>query len=256
MPVLSTCDQRKWRERQFGKFVSRVNAQTHCPSLKEVQQRLKRRLHAESIQRSRLFISRPNWIPPPPHPQPSVSPPPFGSKGVDTFACEGDPIPTKRRHSGGTLCILLSLYGYNSSHQRQNPKLSSALTEALKVHCFSLCQWRGCGSGSGAGSVIFWTSRILIRNYLYGSVSGSGSFYQAKKFTKESRGQIRSRSRTSQIQIGNCKPKFKGTVSRDGYFFEGLNILNSAFFVCADGCQGLSKDFQYHLQLLTLYMLL
>ncbi len=26
---------------------------------------------------------------------------------------------------------------------------------------------------------------------------------------------------------------FKGTVSRDGYFFEGLNILNSTFCVCA-----------------------
>jgi hypothetical protein len=34
---------------------------------------------------------------------------------------------------------------------------------------------------------------------------------------------------------------FKGTVSGDGYFFEGLNILISAFCECADGLQGLSK---------------
>jgi hypothetical protein len=30
-------------------------------------------------------------------------------------------------------------------------------------------------------------------------------------------------------------------VSRDGYFFEGLNILNSTFCVCADGFPDLSK---------------
>ncbi len=30
---------------------------------------------------------------------------------------------------------------------------------------------------------------------------------------------------------------FKETASRDGYFFEGLNILTSTFFVCADGFQ-------------------
>jgi hypothetical protein len=38
--------------------------------------------------------------------------------------------------------------------------------------------------------------------------------------------------------------KFKGTVSRDGYFFvEGLSILISTFCVCADGFYGLSKAF-------------
>jgi hypothetical protein len=36
---------------------------------------------------------------------------------------------------------------------------------------------------------------------------------------------------------------FKGTVSRDEYFFDGLNILISTFCVCADGSQGLSKAF-------------
>ncbi len=35
----------------------------------------------------------------------------------------------------------------------------------------------------------------------------------------------------------------KGTVSRDGYFFNGLNILIGTFCVCADGFQGLSKAF-------------
>jgi hypothetical protein len=37
--------------------------------------------------------------------------------------------------------------------------------------------------------------------------------------------------------------KLKGTVSQDGYFFEGLNIFISAFCVCADGFQDLLKDF-------------
>ncbi len=36
---------------------------------------------------------------------------------------------------------------------------------------------------------------------------------------------------------------FKGTVSGDGYFFEGLNILISTFCVYDDGFQGLSKAF-------------
>jgi hypothetical protein len=44
---------------------------------------------------------------------------------------------------------------------------------------------------------------------------------------------------------------FKGTVSRDGYFFECLNILISTFSKWADGFQGLSKAFHYPIQLLT-----
>jgi hypothetical protein len=36
---------------------------------------------------------------------------------------------------------------------------------------------------------------------------------------------------------------FKETVSQDGYFLEGLNILISTFCVCADGFQGLSTAF-------------
>jgi hypothetical protein len=31
---------------------------------------------------------------------------------------------------------------------------------------------------------------------------------------------------------------FKGTVSGDGYFFKGLNIIFSTSCVCADGFQG------------------
>jgi hypothetical protein len=49
---------------------------------------------------------------------------------------------------------------------------------------------------------------------------------------------------------------FQGTVSRDGNFFEGLNILFCPFGVCADGFQGLSKAFHYNMQLLTFYLLL
>ncbi len=49
---------------------------------------------------------------------------------------------------------------------------------------------------------------------------------------------------------------FKGTVSRDGYFFEGLNILISTFCVCADSFQGFSKAVHYLIQLLTFYLLL
>jgi hypothetical protein len=48
----------------------------------------------------------------------------------------------------------------------------------------------------------------------------------------------------------------KGTVSRGGYFFEGLNILVSTFFVCTDGFQDLSKAFHYRIQLLNFYVLL
>jgi hypothetical protein len=40
-------------------------------------------------------------------------------------------------------------------------------------------------------------------------------------------------------------------VSRDGYFFESLNILISAFCVCADGFQGLSTAFHFLIQLFT-----
>jgi hypothetical protein len=43
---------------------------------------------------------------------------------------------------------------------------------------------------------------------------------------------------------------FKETVSRDGYFFECLNILISTFCVCADSFQGLSTFFSF-LKLLT-----
>jgi hypothetical protein len=40
-------------------------------------------------------------------------------------------------------------------------------------------------------------------------------------------------------------------VSRDGYFFEGLNILISTFCVCADSFQGILKASHYPIQLLT-----
>jgi hypothetical protein len=36
---------------------------------------------------------------------------------------------------------------------------------------------------------------------------------------------------------------FKGTVSRDGYFFDSLNILISTFCVCDDGFQCVLKSF-------------
>ena len=48
----------------------------------------------------------------------------------------------------------------------------------------------------------------------------------------------------------------KGTVSRGGYFFKGLNIVISTFCVCADGFQDLSKAFYYPIQLLTFCFLL
>jgi hypothetical protein len=51
------------------------------------------------------------------------------------------------------------------------------------------------------------------------------------------------------------KTALRGTVSRDGYFFKGLNILVSTFCVCADAFQGRSKAFHYPLQLLTFYLL-
>jgi hypothetical protein len=44
---------------------------------------------------------------------------------------------------------------------------------------------------------------------------------------------------------------FKGTVSRDIYFFEGLNILIGTFCECDDGFQDLSKHFYCPKKLLT-----
>jgi hypothetical protein len=44
-------------------------------------------------------------------------------------------------------------------------------------------------------------------------------------------------------------------VSRDRYFFEGLNILICTFFVCAEGFQDLSKAFTTHIQFLTFCLL-
>ncbi len=48
----------------------------------------------------------------------------------------------------------------------------------------------------------------------------------------------------------------KGQYHKMDICFEGLNILISAFCLCADGFQGLSKDFYYLIQLLTFYLLL
>jgi hypothetical protein len=60
---------------------------------------------------------------------------------------------------------------------------------------------------------------------------------------------------TTVVQTLHCTV-FIGTVSRDGYFFEGINILISTFCVCAEGFQGLSETFHYPIQLLTFYWLL
>jgi hypothetical protein len=59
-------------------------------------------------------------------------------------------------------------------------------------------------------------------------------------------------------QSGSAQGFFKGTVPRDWYLSEGLNILFSTFCVYADDVQGLSKAFHYckHVQLVTFYLLL
>jgi hypothetical protein len=54
---------------------------------------------------------------------------------------------------------------------------------------------------------------------------------------------------------------FKGTVSRDGYFLEGLNIqyqyIHTSYFLSMRyGFQGLSKAFRYRIKLVTLHLLL
>jgi hypothetical protein len=53
--------------------------------------------------------------------------------------------------------------------------------------------------------------------------------------------------------FGNKYAFIKGTMPRDGYFLESLNILtsNTTFCVCANGFQGLSKAFHYPIELLT-----
>jgi hypothetical protein len=43
-----------------------------------------------------FLSSRPNWLPPPPHPQAIAAIPPFGFRRGDTLACgRGEPIRTK-----------------------------------------------------------------------------------------------------------------------------------------------------------------
>ncbi len=50
--------------------------------------------------------------------------------------------------------------------------------------------------------------------------------------------------------------QLKGQCREMDIFFEGLNILISTFFVCSAGFQGLSKAFQYPIQLLSYYFFL
>jgi hypothetical protein len=159
--VSSTCDQRKWRE-----IVQKVCEHSECPNalplLKGGRDCSEDYMHtAQSTQSRRLFFRRPNWIPPP-HPQSSVAPPPFGStKGVDTLACGGGPIPTKRRHSG-TLCILLSLYGYISSHQRKKePQIVTCSDGSFESVCSALFVFVPV-----AGFRIRIQSRSRIRKFL------------------------------------------------------------------------------------------
>ncbi len=61
----------------------------------------------------------------------------------------------------------------------------------------------------------------------------------------------RGRASTMNSQVFfETRQVLKGTVPRDGYFYEGLNISISTFCVCDDGFQGLSKAFHYPIQLL------
>jgi hypothetical protein len=66
---------------------------------------------------------------------------------------------------------------------------------------------------------------------------------------------ISGKPRGTEDTKNELKLRLKGTVSRVGYLFEGLNILISTVCVCADGFQGLSKAFHYPVQLLTYYLL-
>ncbi len=52
------------------------------------------------------------------------------------------------------------------------------------------------------------------------------------------------------------KQELKKTESGEEYFFEGLNIITSTFYECADDFQGLSKAFRCPRQLLTFSLLL
>jgi hypothetical protein len=62
-----------------------------------------------------FLSSRPNWLPPPPHPQASVAPA-FGSRGGGTHSLPGDgggePIPTK----GQPLSVSNTLVLYNPTN--------------------------------------------------------------------------------------------------------------------------------------------
>jgi hypothetical protein len=58
-----------------------------------------------------------------------------------------------------------------------------------------------------------------------------------------------------QKQLARPYLHLKGQWHEMYIFFEGLNIFISTFCVCADGFQGLSKDFHYPIQLLALKLL-
>jgi hypothetical protein len=53
------------------------------------------------------------------------------------------------------------------------------------------------------------------------------------------------------LLIGFNASLLKETFSQDGYFFLRSNILINTLGVCADGCQDLSTDFNYPVQILT-----
>ncbi len=99
-----------------------------------------------------------------------------------------------------------------------------------------------------------WQARRFLHRYKWNILEECQSFFPGCRNT------CCQTTRTEQIQrsftVKTYKPNIKGTVSRDGYFFEGLNILISSFCVCAEGFQDLSQSFHYHLALLLVLKML
>ncbi len=82
------------------------------------------------------------------------------------------------------------------------------------------------------------------------------SWSQVQYFSPPNNIFLQARQRKNRKFLHKGRSSVKGTVSRDGYFFEGLNIFISTFCVCAHGFQSLSQAFQFCIHLVTFYLLL
>jgi hypothetical protein len=88
-----------------------------------------------------FLSSRPNWVPPPPHPLGSVAPLPFWVQGINTLSCGGwrDPIPTKEQTLCYSMCTIICRLSVCTLLERlllQTTKMSFFEIEMLQLKLF------------------------------------------------------------------------------------------------------------------------